>query len=88
MELHVLIYKIVSLRLVCGNYEDSSSFRDKLEAETINRIRRLRDLENKSELEVAQSLCDLYQEKFDEMPARYAMGETRRPRPVRTILSV
>jgi len=88
MQLHVLVYKIVSLRIVCGNYEDSSSFRDKLEAETMNRIRRLRDLENKSELEVAQTLCDLYQEKFDQMPAGYAMGETRSPRPVRTILNV
>lgn len=64
MQLHMLVYKIVSLRMAYGNYEDSTSIRIKLEAETHNRIRRLKELENKSELEVAQALLNLYQEKF------------------------
>ena len=64
MQLHLLVYKIVSLRIVCGNYEDTASIRTKLEAETHNRILRLKDLESKSELEVAQTLLNLYQEKF------------------------
>jgi hypothetical protein len=64
MQLHMLVYKIVSLRVAYGNYEDSASIRNKLEAETQNRIRRLKELENKSELEVAQTMFDLYQEKF------------------------
>ena len=64
MQLYVLVYKIVSLRMAYGNYEDSASIRSKLEAETQNSIRRLKEIENKSELEVAQTLFDLYQEKF------------------------
>ncbi len=68
MQLHVLVYQIVSLRITCGNYEDSASIRCKLEAETQNRILRLKELENKSEVEVAQTLCDLYQEKLRTRP--------------------
>jgi hypothetical protein len=64
MQLHMLVYKIVSLRMAYGNYEDSASIRSKLEAETQNRISRLKDIQNKSELEVAQTLFDFYQEKF------------------------
>lgn len=64
MQLHVLVYKIVSLRMAYGNYEDSASIRIKLEAETQTRIRRLKEIESKSELEVAQTLLNLYQEKF------------------------
>lgn len=88
MQLHMLVYKIVSLRIACGNYEDSASTRGRLEAETQNRIRRLKELENKSELEVAQTLCDLYQEKLDSMPASNAMGMTRPPRSARTVLTL
>lgn len=68
MQLHVLVYKIVSQRITCGNYEDSASIRGKLEAETQNRIRRLKELENKSELEVAETLCNMYQEKLQTRP--------------------
>jgi hypothetical protein len=67
MQLHVLVYKIVSLRIDCGNYEDCTTVRSKLEAETLNRIRRLKELENKSEVEVAQMLCDLYEEKLQSI---------------------
>ena len=64
MQLHMLVYRIVSLRMAYGNYEDSTSIRSKLEAETQNRIRRLKEIEGKSELEVAQALLNLYLEKF------------------------
>jgi hypothetical protein len=64
MQLHMLVYRIVSLRMAYGNYEDSTSIRSKLEAEIQNRIRRLKEIEDKSELEVAQTLLNLYQEKF------------------------
>jgi sensor domain CHASE-containing protein len=64
MQLHMLVYNIVSLRMAYGNYEDSTSIRTKLEAEIKTRIRRLQELEEKSELEVAQTLLELYQEKF------------------------
>jgi hypothetical protein len=67
MQLHVLVYRIVSLRIDCGNYEDCTTARSKLEAETLNRIRRLKELENKSEVEVAQMLCDLYEEKLQSI---------------------
>jgi len=88
LQLYVVVYKIVSLRIACGNYEDSASIRAKLEAETQNRIRRHTELENKSELEVAQTLCDLYQEKLDIRLASDAIGVTRPPRSTRTTLIV
>jgi len=80
MQLHVLVYQIVSLRIPCGNYEDSWSMRCKLECETRKRIRRLRELENKSEVEVARRLCDMYQERANQFPAMYTMGLSKRPR--------
>ena len=87
MQLHLLVYKIVSLRIVCGNYEDTASIRTKLEAETHNRILRLKDLESKSELEVAQTLCDLYQEKVNSLPAG-TMPVSRPVRPERILLAL
>jgi uncharacterized membrane protein YqiK len=60
MQLHVLVYKIVSQRILCGNYLDSEGVRNKLEVETQKRIRRLAELENRTELESALSLHDLY----------------------------
>ena len=66
MQLHMLVYKIVCLRMDYGNYEDSTSIRSKLEAEIQNRIRRLKNIESKSELEVAQTMLNLYQEKFQD----------------------
>ena len=88
MQLYALVYRIVSLRIAFGNYEDSVSIRGKLEVETQKRIRRLMELENKSELEAAHALWVLYQEKLGNMPASYAMGVTRPPGPARTILKV
>ena len=64
MQLHMLVYQIVCLRMAYGNYEDSTSIRSKLETEIHSRIRRLQDIESKSELEVAQTLLNLYEEKF------------------------
>jgi hypothetical protein len=88
MQLHTLVYRIVSLRITLGNYEDSASIRGKLEVETQKRIRRLMELGNISELEAAQALLVLYKEKLGNMPASYAMGMTRPPGPARTILKV
>ena len=64
MQLHILVYKIVSQRIVCGNYLDSEGMRSKLEAQTQKRIRRLAELENKTEVESALSLYDLYAKKL------------------------
>ena len=85
MELHVLVYKLVSLRITCGNYEDSASSRSKLETETKNRIRRLSELEHKSELEVAQTLCESYEERLRTRP-RAPQGVVNRPTPRITIV--
>jgi hypothetical protein len=62
LELHRLVFSIVSLRLVMGNYEDSATCRGKLEMETRARVARLAELDNQSEVEAAQSLHDLYSE--------------------------
>lgn len=78
MQLHVLVYKIVSLRITSSNYEDSPSSRGKLEAETRNRIRRLSELEHNSELEVAQNLCESYEERLRTRP-RAPLGVVNRP---------
>lgn len=79
MQLHVLIYKIVSLRIPCGNHEDSTSVREKLESETRKRIRRLHEIEGKSEIEIARTLCDMYQERLDQLPQSARMGLTKAP---------
>ncbi len=63
LELHLLLYKIVSLRMVCGDYEDTPSMRSKLELQTSSRIARLSQLNNTSELEEALSLYELYVEQ-------------------------
>ena len=82
MQLHMLVYKIVALRMAYGNYEDSTSIRTKLEAEIKTRIRRIQELEDKSELEVAQTLLDLYQEKFQaRAPIKLTMDLQRAQSP-------
>lgn len=63
MQLHLLIYKIVSLRVICGSHEESATMRNKLEAETLTRIRKIKDLQNCSEVEAAQGLLEQYQEQ-------------------------
>jgi hypothetical protein len=71
LELHRLVFSIVSLRLVMGNYEDSATCRGKLEIETRARIARMAELDNKTELEAAQSLHDQYSENVrDSMRSR------------------
>lgn len=86
MQLHVLVYKIVSLRITCGDYEDSPSSRGKLEAEAKNRIRRLSELEHKSELEVAQALCESYEERLRTRPQTRREG-TEAPSPAKTMVT-
>ncbi len=80
MELHILIYKIVSLRVLCGNYEDSATVRGKLERQVQTRIRRVKELEHKSELAVAQALYELYEERHKDMPVASAVSVTRQMR--------
>ena len=86
MQLHTLVYRIVSMRIDFAKYEDSASSRGRLEAETHKRICKLKVLENKSELEVAQTLCDSYQEKLGSLPVSYAMAVARPPRTVGTTI--
>jgi hypothetical protein len=62
MQLHKLIYEIVSLRIICGSHEESATMRNKLEAETATSIRKMRDVKNCSEIEAAQGLLEQYQE--------------------------
>jgi len=88
MQLHVLIYKIVSLRIVCGSYEDSATVRTKLEAETRRRILKLRDIENTSELEAAQSLYDMYEEKIKTLDGAVSPAFLKRTEPSRITLTI
>lgn len=86
MQLHTLIYKIVSLRIICGRHEDSGSVRSKLESETRTRIRKLKDLERTSELEAAQHLYECYEEKARTLDKSVPLP--KRPEPVRITLAV
>ena len=86
MQLHTLIYKIVSLRIVCGRHEDSGTVRGKLEAETRTRIRKLKDLERTTELEAAQRLYDCYEEKAQSLAGIEPLP--KRPEPVRITLAI
>lgn len=86
MQLHTLIYKIVSLRIVCGRHEDSGTVRSKLESETRTRIRKLKDLECTSELEAAQKLYECYEERAQALVG--AEPVTKRPEPVRITLTI
>jgi hypothetical protein len=86
MQLHVLTYKIVSLRIICGNYEDSATVRTKLEAETRKRILKLRDIESTSELEAAESLYNMYEDKVKTLDG--VMAPAFRAEPSRITLSI
>jgi hypothetical protein len=89
MELHLLIYKIVSLRVICGGHEDSASVRNKLEAETQKRICKLKDLEHTTEQQAAQSLYELYEEMAKSRRAGAASQESvRRPKAERIRMSI
>jgi hypothetical protein len=63
MEVHLLIYKIVDLRILCGSHQESATVRGKLEVETQRHITKMKDLEKCSELEAARSLFLLYEER-------------------------
>ena len=86
MQLHTLIYKIVSLRIVCGRHEDCGSVRSKLEKETRTRIRKLKDLERTTELEAAQKLYECYEEKAQTLSGSETFS--KRPEPVRITLTI
>ncbi len=87
LQMHLLIYKIVSLRVTCGNYDDSATTRNILEVQTRVRIRRLTELENKTEHEVGQSLYDSYLEKVNSRSASLSMLVSRPPRPAQFVLA-
>jgi len=68
LKLHKLVHQVVSLRIEYGKYEDSSTIRNKLEAQTLKSIRRRREIENIGELEQAQKLLDFYAEMLKSKP--------------------
>ncbi len=84
MQLHVLVYKIVSLRMAYGHYVDSQETRSKLEEETHKVIRRRAQLDLKTQLESAQSLHDSYSEKVSSRsdPLTWALQNRGKPFPV------
>ncbi len=55
MQMDLLVYKIVSLRIIFGNYDNSATTRKILEVQTRTRIRRLTELENTNEHEEVKS---------------------------------
>jgi len=69
MQMDLLVYKIVSLRIIFGNYDNSATTRKILEVQTRTRIRRLTELENTNEHEVGQRLYDSYMEKVKSRSA-------------------
>ena len=79
LKLHVLVHQVVSLRIEYGKYEDSSTIRNKLAAQTLRSIRRRKDIENISELEQAQKLLDFYAEKLKRKPTFNPMVAPKRP---------
>jgi len=87
MQVHLLIYKIVDLRILCGSHEDSATMRGKLEIETQRRVRKMKDLEKCSELEAAQSLLALYEERAEKLPVA-APVIARRAEPERMTLRI
>lgn len=88
MKLHLLVYKIVSLRIVCGGYEDSATVRNKLEAEIRVRMGRVSDLERRTELDAAQRLFEMYEEKAKSLAEAASLKFMRRPESSRITLHV
>jgi hypothetical protein len=86
MQVHLLIYRIVDLRILCGSHEDSATVRGKLEIETQKRIRKMKDLGKCSELEAAQNLFMLYEEKAKNLPV--AAPVFNRVNRARTVLRI
>ncbi len=87
LQLDLLVYKIVSLRIICGNYANSASTRNILEVQTRARIRRLAELENTNEHEVGQDLYDSYMEKLKSRSASLSIS-VRAPRPTAAIPTI
>jgi len=69
LQLDLLVYKNVLLRIICGNYDHSATTRNILEVQTRTRIRRLTELENTNEHDVGQKLYDSYMEKLKSRSA-------------------
>ena len=80
LQLDLLVYKIVLLRIICGNYDNSATTRNILEVQTRTRLRRLGELENTNEHEVGQKLYDSYIEKLRSRSASLSIS-VRAPRP-------
>ena len=79
MKLHVLVHQVVSLRIEYGKYEDSSTIRDKLAAQTLRSIRRRKEIENIGEVEQAQKLLDFYAEMVKCKPTFNPMVAPKPP---------
>jgi len=79
LKLHKLVHQVVSLRIEYGKYEDSSTVRNKLEAQTLRSIRRRMEIENIGELEQAQKLLDFYAEMLKSKPTFNPMFAPKPP---------
>jgi len=79
LKLHVLVHQVVFLRIEYGKYEDSSTVRDKLAAQTLRSIRRRKEIENIGELEQAQKLLDFYTERVKCKPTFNPMVAPKPP---------
>jgi hypothetical protein len=88
MQLHKLIYEIVSLRMVCGSHEESATMRNKLEFETATSIRKIRDVKNCTEVEAAEGLLEQYQEQARHLASLTPGFLKPAPKPARITLSI
>jgi len=88
MQLHKLIYEIVSLRIVCGSHEESATMRNKLESETATSVRKIRDVKNCTEVEAAQGLLEQYQEQAKQLAGLTPGFFKPSPKPERITLSI
>jgi hypothetical protein len=84
MKLLVLVHQVVSLRIEYGKYEDSSTIRNKLTAQTVRSILRRGEINNVGAPEEAQNLLDFYKEMVTRTPTFNPMvalkpGATIRP---------
>ena len=79
LKLHVLVHQVVSLRIEYGKYEDSSTIRNKLAAQTMRSISRRKEIENIGELEQAQKLLDFYAEMIKCKPTFNPMVSPKPP---------
>jgi hypothetical protein len=87
MQVHLLVYRIVDLRILCGSHEDSATVRGKLEIETQRHVRKMKDLQKCSEREAAQTLFTLYEERAKNLTVA-APILNRRPEPAKITLRI